>query len=80
MFIDPSRIPASWQTPILWVSLSTLVPLLGYYGRKFLGILKNADHAFTNCLPTIQKNTEETNRLLVEMSGYFKAKAEDKKI
>jgi hypothetical protein len=36
--------------------------------------------AATNCLPTIQRNTEKTNDLLTELNGYFRAKAEDGKL
>jgi hypothetical protein len=36
--------------------------------------------ASTNCLPTIQRNTDQTNKLLTELVGYFKAKAEDGKL
>ncbi len=48
--------------------------------------IKATYHAATNCLPTIQKNTQLTNELLVEIKeshaelvGYLKAKAEDGK-
>lgn len=41
---------------------------------------KLAWRGLTNCLPTIQRNTEETNKLLRELNGYFKAKAEDGKL
>ncbi|MGH9637878.1 MAG: hypothetical protein ACRD72_23830 [Candidatus Angelobacter sp.] len=36
--------------------------------------------ALTNCIPTIQREVQETNKLLTEMLGYFKAKAEDGKL
>lgn len=41
---------------------------------------KVAWKSYTNCLPHIQENTELTNRLLTELVGYFKAKAEDGKL
>ena len=34
----------------------------------------------TNCVPTIQREVQQTNKLLTELVGYFKAKAEDGKL
>jgi hypothetical protein len=68
-----------------WTALPPAVKwLLGGIGSASLtaaGVyIKATFHAATNCLPTIQKNTERTNALLVELNGYFKAKAEDGKL
>lgn len=68
-----------------WTTLPPAVKwLLGGIGSGALtaaGVyIKATFHAATNCLPTIQKNTEQTNALLVELNGYFKAKAEDGKL
>jgi hypothetical protein len=68
-----------------WTALPPAVKwLLGGIGSASLtaaGVyIKATFHAATNCLPTIQKNTERTNTLLVELCGYFKAKAEDGKL
>lgn len=35
---------------------------------------------YSNCIPTIQNNTGETNRILLRMEGYIQAKAEDGKL
>lgn len=58
--------------------------ILGGLGTSVLScalfFLKLSWKAFTNCLPHIQSNTEETNQILKEMVGYFRAKAEDGKL
>lgn len=66
-------------------SLSPLTKwVLGIAGSMFtsyLGYMSTlAYKAFTNCIPTIQKNGEETNKILLRLEGYFKAKAEDGKL
>jgi hypothetical protein len=56
---------------VLGVCVASALALLGYSFRKCIELYNQAQHAFTNCLPTTQKNTEiignkqeETNRLL----------------
>lgn len=80
--LEQSTTAFQWS---MWTTLPLVVRwLLGAIGSAALtaaGVyIKATYHAATNCLPTIQKNTERTNELLVELNGYFKAKAEDGRI
>lgn len=65
----------------LWDYLSGLdIFILSLVVTPLVGIAWRLWVVSTNCVPTIQKNTEQTNALLTELVGYFRAKAEDGKL
>lgn len=49
-------------------------------GGYLYKLVREAHHANTNCLPTIQKNTGETRDAIIELNSYLKAKVEDGKL
>lgn len=78
--IDPKSIPSPYVYPLLGLLMTAAVTAVSFLGKWLVELALNANHAYTNCMPTIQKNTERTNELLTEMNGYFKAKSEDGKL
>jgi hypothetical protein len=79
--IDPKSIPSPYVYPLLGLLLTASTVGLTFLGKWLVKLVLNANHAFTNCLPTIQKNTEQTNKILTEYVAYMKgrhdAKVED---
>lgn len=82
--IDPHSIPSPYVYPLLGLLITTFMAGLVFLGKWMVKLVLNANHAFTNCLPTIQIEVKETNKILTEYVAYMKgrhdAKAEDGKL
>jgi hypothetical protein len=79
--MDGGLIQVWADTPTLVQGLLGLIASLGLTGLGILikwgyGLSRKAEHAFTNCIPTIQKNTGETRDAIIELSAIIKTKIE----
>jgi hypothetical protein len=77
--IDPHSVPSPYVYPLLGLLLTGAGTLAVFACKKLWELYQHADHAFTNCLPTIQKNTEKTNEILTEYISYMKGVEEGKR-